>query len=174
MDASRFLSSHRKKALFAPADLRVPLGYERPQIEQVVPHRPPFLLLDKLTHFDPERAAMAGELYIREDDPVFAGHFPGDPIYPGSLQIEALGQLATALMYFMAAGSPQIDPVRPLPQVRAIKVLGALFLEAVRPGAVLTLLGSRLEWDGFLACFAGQALTGGKVACVLAGELYVA
>ncbi|MEW6724635.1 MAG: 3-hydroxyacyl-ACP dehydratase FabZ [Bacillota bacterium] len=65
--------------------------HDRDWIMGVLPHRPPFLLLDRVTELEPGVAATA-EYLVRPDDSVLAGHFPGHPVFPGVLIIEALAQ----------------------------------------------------------------------------------
>lgn len=58
-----------------------------------LPHRPPFLFLDRVTSLTPGAEA-CGEKTFSSDDPIFHGHFPGNPIVPGVILTEALAQLA--------------------------------------------------------------------------------
>lgn len=65
-----------------------PFGVET--IMQIIPHRFPFLLIDTVTHIDESRVRAVKNLSINEA--VFEGHFPGHPVFPGVLQIEAMAQ----------------------------------------------------------------------------------
>ncbi len=93
------------------------------QVMQVLPHRYPFLMVDKVTKIEGNRVVAVKNVTINE--PYFQGHFPGHPIMPGVLQLEAIAQVAGILMlrqaenfgkiaYFMSAESVKWrKPVRP-------------------------------------------------------------
>ena len=69
--------------------MKPPLG--RREIEEIIPHREPFLLLDAVTVLEPGARVVARKL-VRPDEWYLAGHFPGRPIMPGVLMVEALAQ----------------------------------------------------------------------------------
>ena len=93
------------------------------QIMKLLPHRYPFLMLDKVTKIEGNRLTATKNITINE--PYFQGHFPEHPIMPGVLQLEAIAQAAGILMlrqaenfgrlaYFMSAESVKWrKPVRP-------------------------------------------------------------
>lgn len=67
------------------------------EIKQIIPHREPFLMLDEIEELEPGKSAI-GIKYVREDEPYFRGHFPGMPVMPGVLIIEALAQTGAVVM----------------------------------------------------------------------------
>ena len=67
------------------------------EIKRLLPHRAPFLFLDRLTDIHPNRSAV-GWKAVTADEPHFAGHFPGYPVMPGVLIVEAMAQAAGALI----------------------------------------------------------------------------
>jgi UDP-3-O-[3-hydroxymyristoyl] N-acetylglucosamine deacetylase/3-hydroxyacyl-[acyl-carrier-protein] dehydratase len=93
------------------------------QVMKMLPHRPPFLMVDKVTKIEGNQIVAVKQVTMGE--PFFAGHFPGHPIMPGVLQLEAIAQVAGILMmkqaenagkiaYFMSAENVKWrKPVRP-------------------------------------------------------------
>lgn len=64
-------------------------------IQKLLPHRYPFLLIDKVIHLDEEK--VCGIKNVTQNEPFFQGHFPGNPVFPGVLQIEAVAQVGGIL-----------------------------------------------------------------------------
>jgi UDP-3-O-[3-hydroxymyristoyl] N-acetylglucosamine deacetylase/3-hydroxyacyl-[acyl-carrier-protein] dehydratase len=72
-------------------DLSVPPLYDINDIEKMLPHRYPFLMVDKVMSIGEE--TIVGVKNITMNEPIFTGHFPGNPVFPGVLQIEAMAQV---------------------------------------------------------------------------------
>jgi 3-hydroxyacyl-[acyl-carrier-protein] dehydratase len=72
--------------------------FDLPQILRILPHRPPFVLLDRVIDIQPRKSARALKA-VTFTEPFFPGHFPGRPIFPGVLILEALAQLVGVLAY---------------------------------------------------------------------------
>jgi len=82
------------------------------QIMEILPHRYPFLLVDKVIEIDPGKRIVAIK-NVTMNEPFFQGHFPGFPVMPGVLIIEAMAQVA-AIMAYLASGNDAGDkPVKP-------------------------------------------------------------
>ena len=78
-----------------PYNPRLPAVMDIHQIQNLLPHRYPFLLIDKIFHLDDE--TVAGIKNVTMNEPFFQGHFPGNPVMPGVLQIEAVAQIGGIL-----------------------------------------------------------------------------
>ena len=96
-----------------------------------LPHGPEFRFVDKLLSLIPGKEGV-GEYRVRGDEPFLRGHFPGDPIFPGVLLVEAAAQLAGVV----AQSDPQIPPLAglKLTSLRNVKILGS-----ARPGKTIRL-----------------------------------
>jgi 3-hydroxyacyl-[acyl-carrier-protein] dehydratase len=166
---SGFVRTARRRPIF---DLNAipPLDLTRGDIERLLPHRDPFLLVDSVTHADCSTLAIAGRRRVDASDPVFRGHFPGDPIYPGVLQLEMMGQLGLCLFGL----SKQADPTsrHPLSAVRVLKVHHAMYLAPVGPGDELVILAKILDWNDYTAIAAGQLLKGDTICSLGIMEVY--
>lgn len=132
-----------------------------PRPEDLLPHRAPLLLVDRIVAFDSGVGAKA-ELYIRGDEFWCAAHFPGYPVMPGVLLVEAMAQVAAIAEG--AAGQAGADAAGTLPLLAAVK--NARFVAQARPGMKLTIdarIGRTWAHFGMASCTV-SAEDGSKVA----------
>lgn len=99
------------------------LGIE--EIMKLLPHRYPFLLVDKIIECD-DKESIVGIKNVTMNEPFFQGHFPGLPVMPGVLQLEAMAQTAGILLNRIA-GNPDGVPF-------FMGIDGARFRKVVKPG----------------------------------------
>ncbi|BDG61750.1 3-hydroxyacyl-[acyl-carrier-protein] dehydratase FabZ [Caldinitratiruptor microaerophilus] len=126
----------------------------RDEIMAVIPHRPPMLLIDEVVEIEPGRRAV-GLKHVRADEFWVPGHYPGNPILPGVLQIEALAQTgAVALL-----SQPEFRDKVPL----FAGIDGARFRRPVRPGDTLRLEVEIIRLRGTVGKGRGTATVGGQV-----------
>lgn len=95
----------------------------------LLPHGAEFRFIDRLTDLNPGHSG-TGEYTVRGDEPFLRGHFPGEPLFPGVLLVEAAAQLAGVV----AQSDPNIPPLKnlKLTALRNVKILGT-----ARPGEVI-------------------------------------
>ncbi len=137
---------------------------ERSEIETMIPHRAPFLWIDRVEELEPGQRCVAVK-FVDPADPIFAGHFPAKPILPGVLLIEAVAQTA-GVMLGSAGQQGAGKGVALLAAVNRFK-----FLKPVGPGQELRIETKRLTEVGKLACIGGTVWADGEM--VASGELSV-
>ena len=136
------------------SSVALPVDVER--IQAMLPHRYPFLLVDRVLDFTANKRLTALK-NVTINEPFFQGHFPGHPVMPGVLIIEALAQ-AAGLLIFLSAQTPKSSQ----PLYYLVKVDNAKFSQLVVPGDQLILeieLKRMLRKMGLFTC---KALVGGK------------
>ncbi len=121
-----------------------PFVFNTKEIEKILPHRYPFLLVDRILEINLEENEILGLKNVTVNEPFFQGHFPGVPIMPGVLILEALAQTGGVLVH-------QKGYVKKIAVL--LNVSGAKFRKPVLPGDALLLHVKGLHVSG----------TGGKI-----------
>ena len=121
-----------------------------------LPHRPPFVFVREIISCEPGQAVEARTIFDAAD-PIFAGHFPGNPIVPGVILTEALAQAAG-----IAAASGYPETARPFFLLSAIRTMK--FFQAVRPGDRIDLAAEKIGATETLLQFKVRASVNGAVA----------
>ena len=124
------------------------------EIRGILPHRYPFLLVDRIVELEAER--VVGIKNVTNDEPFFQGHFPDFPVMPGVLIVEAMAQAAGVLVL-------KSIPDRDKKLVLLVAIENAKFRKPVVPGDQLRLEMSVVKRKASVAKMAGRATVDGVV-----------
>lgn len=127
-----------------------------PQPTSLLPHRPPFLFVDEVLDLQPGHSAR-GRWYVDPEAAFFAGHFPGNPILPGVIIVEALAQVGALAALAEPDSAGKLALFAGIDSVR--------FRRVVRPGDELILDTRLTRRRGPLGQGEGTATVNGEVAC---------
>lgn len=127
------------------------------EIQSILPHRYPFLLLDRVVEFEPGQRAV-GLKNVTVNDPYFQGHFPGRPVFPGVLILEALAQLGGVLA--IRSSSVEGSPIVYLTGIDKAK-----FRKPVIPGDQLRLEVEVIKRRPPFWKMQGKAFVGSDLVC---------
>lgn len=125
------------------------------EITKIIPHRYPFLLIDKILEMDLDKGFIIGQKNVTINESFFQGHFPNAPIMPGVLILEALAQCG-GVMVHLKATVPRIAVL--------LNVNNAKFRQPVHPGDVLILKCEGLHFSSKGGRVKAEAFVGDKIA----------
>ena len=145
--------------------MTVAAPFGRDVIEQLIPHRPPFLLVDEILELEPGKRVV-GRRQVRPDDWWFAGHFPARPVMPGVLTVEAIAQAGAVAVLADEANRGKIPFFAGIDDCR--------FKRVVEPGDVLTLECDFVRVRGAIAKGEGRASVDGELAAQATLTVFVA
>ncbi|MEN3005720.1 3-hydroxyacyl-ACP dehydratase FabZ [Dehalobacterium formicoaceticum] len=126
------------------------------EIQQILPHRYPFLLVDRVLEIE-EDQRIVGQKNVTVNEPFFQGHFPGYPVMPGVLIVEALAQLGAVMVLRKPEFAGKIAFFAGIDKLR--------FRRQVVPGDVLRLEVEVLNFRGSIGKAKGRATVDGELAC---------
>lgn len=135
--------------------LNKPALFDIKKICEILPHRYPFLLVDKIIEIDLDKPSILGQKNVTMNELFFQGHFPEAPIMPGVLVLEALAQTGGILIYEKGF----IDKI-----ALFLSVYRAKFRNPVKPGDVLMLYVEGIIFSGKGGRVKTKAMVGSKVA----------
>ncbi len=126
------------------------------EILAVLPHRYPFLLVDRITELEPGTKAV-GIKNVTINEPHFAGHFPGRPIMPGVLLIEAMAQVGACALFSQGKYQGQLGFLAGVDKMR--------FKRQVIPGDTLVITSQVLKLKANFGWFQGEIKVDGELVC---------
>ena len=127
------------------------------EIQALIPHRPPFLLVDRIVELDPGKRIVGLKDVSIDRDGYLRGHFPGYPVMPGVLIVEALAQTGAVLVMHDPAHAGKLPFFARIDNCR--------FRQQVRPGDTLRLEIEVTSFRDPVGKARGRALVGDKLAC---------
>lgn len=133
------------------------------EIMEIIPHRQPFMLVDTIEELEPGVRAV-GKKCVSYNEPFFAGHFPGEPVMPGVLIIEALAQTGAVAILSLPENKGKT--------AYFAGINSAKFKKKVQPGDVLMLETEIIKVKGPIGVGKATAKVDGKIAA--AAELIFA
>lgn len=163
----------KRKPLFDELQIRFSLEMKNDMIEHIIPHRYPFLLINELLSINLEEKLLLSSSFVKEDDPVFLGHFPGNPIYPAVFQLEIMAQSCLCLSYFVKHNITKVKPALGTIKAMITKVTLAGFQATILPGKKLLVNSKILHDDDLIWVGANQIFCEDKLCSYAIMECYL-
>jgi 3-hydroxyacyl-[acyl-carrier-protein] dehydratase len=136
------------------------------EVYQSIPHRPPFLFIDEIEEIT--ETSIKATRTVREEEPHFAGHYPGNPIMPGVLLCETVFQAAA--IYLSKVHNVAMDDAKELTPVLT-RIQDAKFKQMVKPGDLLSIEASHTETLGKFHFLKGKITRDGKTVMTVSFSL---
>ncbi len=134
-----------------------PISMTNVEIQKILPHRYPFLLVDKIIEFE-EGKSITGIKNVTANEPQFTGHFPGNPIMPGVLIVEALAQVGAVMLLSMPENRGKLGVFTGINNFK--------FRRQVVPGDTLELHAELLTYRHNMGKATVKATVGGQTAAM--------
>jgi 3-hydroxyacyl-[acyl-carrier-protein] dehydratase len=127
-------------------------------IEGIIPHRDPFLLVDEILDVEPGKT-IKGVKYVNGDEYYFKGHFPGNPIMPGVLQVETIAQVGAVAVLMLPENKNKLMLFAGIDKAR--------FKRLVKPGDKLEIEVELTDFRRNIGKAKGKATVDGEIACAV-------
>ena len=122
------------------------------EIMEILPHRYPFLMVDRIEEMDVEAGTVTGVKNLTMNEEFFQGHFPGNPVMPGVLQMEAMAQVAGVMLNSRGGNEGRVAYFMSMNKVK--------FRKMVTPGDVLRMEITPIRIRSRMATVQGKAYVG--------------
>jgi 3-hydroxymyristoyl/3-hydroxydecanoyl-(acyl carrier protein) dehydratase len=167
LDAAHDVTELFRSAMHAPlvpaARRRTGEPVDASGVEALLPHRGSFRLIDRITHVDRNAATIACAYDLERAAVFVEGHFPGRPVLPGVLQVEAVGQAGLCLLRLLEDARADLADG----DFMLTHIIGARFVRPVTPFGELEIV-ARIVPDGLFHTVIGQCLQDGAISSLAA------
>lgn len=150
------LKRHRLQTRYQGAGSAKGIVFDIDAIQRILPHRYPFLMVDRITEFSDNK--ITGIKNVTVNEPFFQGHFPGNPIFPGVLQLEAMAQVGGVLLLNTVEDPSSM-------WVYFVAIDNARFKKPVRPGDTLVFKLELLNLRRNICKMHGEAFVDDQLVC---------
>jgi 3-hydroxyacyl-[acyl-carrier-protein] dehydratase len=152
-EVDAWLRTASRAPMLHTAERQSDRSLDRRDIEKLLPQRGGFLLIDAITHIDRDHATIGCRYTLDRAIPVLDDHFPGEPVWPGVLQVEAVGQAGICMIRLLAERDGAARHGFVLTQI-----LGAQFMHPITPDSGDVEIVARVIPDGLFHIVIGQCL----------------
>ena len=157
--AAKLQTTYESMIAMRPKPVVLPAGdavLDTTEVLKLLPHRYPFLLVDRVLGFEGDNKCI-GQKNLTMNELFFQGHFPGHPVMPGVLQVEAMAQVASILMLRIPENTGKIGYFMSCDKVK--------WRRPVVPGDVLIIETELVKMRGAIGVATGRCLVNGEITC---------